>query len=65
MDEGLAQDFRLVFNGDGLPDVRYFNASSLVTGRPYRFYLQALNYAGVSPSSEITMIYACADPGVV
>jgi hypothetical protein len=65
MDNGYNENFELVFNGAGLPDVRYFTSTDLVTGRPYRFYVQALNYAGVSPDSDITTIYACSDPGSI
>ena len=65
MDNGYHEDFALVFNGEGLPDVRSFVAAGLVSGRPYRFYVQALNYAGISEASDITTIYACADPGQI
>jgi hypothetical protein len=65
MDNGFNEDFNLVFDGQGLPDVRSFAAQDLTTGRPYRFYVQAFNYAGVSPISDVTTIYACQDPGVI
>jgi hypothetical protein len=48
-----------------LPDVRSFTNIELITGRPYRFYLVAFNYAGQSEASPIETIYACADPGSI
>ena len=37
MDNGFHEDYTLVFDGTGLPDVRTYTAYGLVTGRPYRF----------------------------
>lgn len=65
MDNGFNENFSLVYNGAGIPDMRSYTASGLVTGRPYRFYLQALNYAGSSIESPYTTIYACDDPGEI
>jgi len=62
MDDGTHQDFSLVMNGYGFPDVLSYQAIGLITGRPYRFYVQALNIIGKGSQSSITSIYACADP---
>jgi hypothetical protein len=49
-----------------MPDVRNFTTkSALVAGRPYRFYVEAINYVGVGPASPFTTIYACDDVGPV
>ena len=37
MDNGFNENFELVFDGSGLPDVRSFTATGLTVGRPYRF----------------------------
>jgi len=39
MDNGLGENFKLIFNGEGLPEVRSFNATGLVTGLPYKFFI--------------------------
>jgi hypothetical protein len=39
MDNGRHEDFVLVFNGEGLPEVRSFVGAGLVSGRPYRLPL--------------------------
>jgi hypothetical protein len=65
MDNGYNEDFTVVFDGSGIPDVRSFTATDLTVGRPYRFYVEASNYAGNSPLSDMTTIYACANPGVI
>jgi hypothetical protein len=65
MDNGYNENFNIIWNGEGKPDVRIYTAANLTTGRPYRFYLQALNFVGVSVNSPITTIYSCSDPGTV
>jgi hypothetical protein len=66
MDNGLKENFQLVWNGEGLPDVRYYTTeSALITGRPYRFKVQAINTVGLGEMSEVTTIYACDRPGPV
>ena len=62
MDNGLHGDFELVYNGEGVPDVRTFEANGLVTGRPYRFYAVAVNHVGESPASDLVTIYSCEAP---
>lgn len=62
MDNGYNEDFELIFNGFGFPDVTSFKASGLVTGQYYRFYVQAENIVGAGNQSPSTYIYACADP---
>ena len=62
MDNGLRGDFELVYNGEGVPTVRSFEASGLVTGLPYRFHVVAFNHVGQSPQGDIITIYACNDP---
>jgi hypothetical protein len=39
MDNGLHEDFDLVFDGEFSPDARIFTATQLISGRPYRFYV--------------------------
>ena len=34
----------------------------LITGRAYRFYVVAENYAGKSPDGAIAIFYACISP---
>lgn len=62
MDNGYNEDFALIFNGLGFPDVTMFKATGLVTGQYYRFYVQAVNIIGVGLSSPLSSFYACADP---
>lgn len=65
MDNGYNEDFLLVFNGVGFPDVTSYKATGLVTGQYYRFYVQAENIIGAGNPSPATYIYACADPSGV
>jgi hypothetical protein len=66
MDNGHNENFELVWNGEGMPDVLdYITVEELEHGRPYRFYVQAINFVGVGPISDITSIYACDDVGEV
>ena len=51
MDNGLHGDFSLVYDGEGVPTVRSFEATNLVTGHPYRFYVVSINHVGESPIS--------------
>ena len=62
MDNGLHGNFELVYNGEGVPTVLQYMATDLVTGRPYRFYVTAWNHVGESPTSDLALIYACAEP---
>lgn len=62
MDDGLNGDFTLVRNGKNYPTVLTHTASGLTTGLPYRFYVVAENYIGLSLTSSITTIYACKAP---
>lgn len=39
MDNGLHEDFTLVFDGEASPDQLSYTAEELVAGRPYRFYV--------------------------
>ena len=51
-----------MFNGLSSPDIRTYTAGGLTAGLPYKFYIEAFNVIGVSPASEILIVYACADP---
>ena len=65
MDDGQQGDFAVVFSGAGLPEVTQYTVSgpSIVTGRPYRFYLVPENHVGVSTTpSEIAQYRACQAP---
>lgn len=62
MDNGLHGDYELIYNGEGVPTVRTFQATSLVTGRPYRFYVLSINHVGKSTASVTVLIYACQSP---
>lgn len=49
-----------------MPDVFNFTTTSeLITGRPYRFYIEAINFVGIGEPSDFTTIYACDDVGAV
>ena len=43
MDNGLRGDFELVYNGEGVPKAKYYEAMPSEPGRPYRFYVIAIN----------------------
>lgn len=62
MDNGYNEDFSLIFNGVGFPDVTSFLASGLVTGQYYRFFVKAVNIIGDGQASPYSYFYACADP---
>lgn len=63
MDNGLNENFQIVWNGQGQSDTLFYNVTGLISGRPYRFYVIAINAAGNSSASSITTIYACQNPG--
>lgn len=65
MDNGLNENFKIVWNGRGNSDTLYYNVTGLYTGRPYRFYVIAINSAGNSSASNITTVYACDKPGYI
>lgn len=52
-------------DGRGFPDIRHFTAYGLVSGRPYRFYVQAVNFVGTGSPSAINSIYACDPPSAI
>ena len=62
IDNGLHGDFILIYDGEGVPTVRHFEAKGLVTGRHYRFYVISTNHVGHSAASSIVSIYACENP---
>jgi hypothetical protein len=49
MDNGLREDFEVVMNGETSPDIISHTVTGLSEGRPYRFYVEALNFVGVGP----------------
>jgi hypothetical protein len=66
MDNGYNENFAKVWSGEGMPDVRnYTTTGELVQGRPYRFYVEAINTVGTGSPSAYTTIYACDDVGIV
>jgi len=65
MDNGVNEDFKLLFNGEGFPDVRTYKATGLITGLSYRFYVQAVNIIGKGSPSPPAFFYSCADPSGV
>jgi hypothetical protein len=62
MDNGAMGDFEMVYNGEGVPQVRYFEAQITDPGRPYRFNVVALNTVGKSTASDTLTAYACDEP---
>jgi len=62
MDDGYYGDFDLMFVGG--PFGLSYTAQGLVSGLPYRFYVQAENQNGLGPESDITTIYSCLVPSV-
>ena len=65
MDNGLRGGYDLVYNGEGVPRVRYFEATITSPGRAYRFYVIAVNSVGDSPASDLLTAYACEEPSGV
>ena len=65
MDNGYNEDFELAYDGRGFPDIRNYTAFNLIQGRPYRFYVQAINFVGTGPASDITTVYACDQPSAI
>ena len=51
-----------MYNGEGVPTVRSFEATGLVTGRLYRFYVVTFNHVGQSPASDLVSIFVCEEP---
>lgn len=65
MDNGLNENFKIVWNGRGNSDALSYNVTGLFTGRAYRFYVVAINSAGNSSASNITTVFACDKPGYI
>lgn len=62
MDDGLYGSFSLLYDGNGYPTTLTATATGLTSGRPYRFYLVAINYVGESIPSNYLTVYACGPP---
>jgi hypothetical protein len=71
MDDGLAGDFQIIYDGYNTPSLIQYAISSssvkfpIVPGRPYRFRLAARSFNGLGSSSDIKTIYACSPPSGV
>ena len=53
MDSGNDGDFKLLLNGKGMPGVNYKLVEGLTTGQSYRFKVQAVNFNGTGPYSDV------------
>lgn len=62
MDNGFNENYSVVFDGKGAPDIRSFKANHLQTGLPYKFYVTAANFIGSSPPSLVSTFYTCQRP---
>jgi hypothetical protein len=65
MDNGKREDFSLVFNGENSPDSLEYTVENLTAGRPYRFYVEAVNFVATGLPSDVTTVYACSEPGEI
>ena len=62
MDDGLNGDFQEVFYGKNVPSLHEYILPNLVPSRAYRFMIQAENFNGFGPLSNIATFYACVPP---
>lgn len=62
VDDGYNGPFKAVFIGTNRPDINSYQVGDLATGRPYRFFVQAMSQNGISPASPIATYYACTGP---
>ena len=59
MDDGSGTDLLPVYIGDNRPDLLTYTVGNLLTGLPYRFSVQAINYNGYSQPSPMSTFYSC------
>ena len=53
MDSGNDGDFKVVLNGKGMPGVNYKLIEGTTTGKSYSFKVQAVNFNGAGPLSDV------------
>jgi len=62
MDSGNDGNFSMVMDGNRLPGVNYYNATSLATSHSYQFKVSAINFNGEGPTSPSALYYSCLAP---
>ena len=62
MDDGMNGDFREVFYAKNVPTFSEYIAYNLRPQRPYRVRIQAENFNGFGPLSDIETMYTCVPP---
>ena len=62
VDDGLNGEFREVFYGKNVPSLHELIIPDLVQQRPYRFRVQAENFNGFGPMSDIITHWTCLPP---
>jgi hypothetical protein len=62
MDDGLNGDFQEVFYAKNVPTLTEYIAYNLVPQRPYRVRIQAENFNGFGPLSNIATFWTCSAP---
>ena len=62
MSEKGSGQFRKIYDGTTNKDTKFFNATGLVTGQAYSFYVVAINYNGVGEASDETFAFSCLAP---
>lgn len=65
MDDGINGEFKPIFIGTNRPDVLTYQVGDLITGRPYRFYVQAMDENGISLPSPISTFFSCTQPNKI
>jgi hypothetical protein len=62
VDDGLNGDFVEIFYGQKVPSMHEYLVSNLTAQRPYRFRVQAENFNGFGPMSDIITHWTCIPP---
>jgi len=62
MDDGLNGDFVEIYYGQKVPSLHEYLVTNLTAQRPYRFRVQAENFNGFGPMSDIITHWTCIPP---
>jgi len=62
VDDGLNGDFVEIFYGRKVPSMHEYLVQNLTSQRPYRFRVQAENFNGFGPMSDIITHWTCLPP---